>query len=243
MKFAGKKVFVTGGGVRVGAEIVRAFVSAGAKVIIHCNSSRNEAEKLLESLGGREKGHGLFSLDLSRKDLYEEGKITEDLKEIFAGTDILVNNASCYFRRSLPEESMQEMERQFRINFFAPIFLMKLFASCAKDGSSIINILDQGIAKADPQAFSYALSKKALAEAVKSAALTLAPRIRVNAVAPGPMIPPVDMPFSTMEKSRAGIPLKKIIAPSDLAESCLFLAGNTSITGEILFVDGGLSLV
>ena len=242
MVIAGKKVFVTGGGVRVGAAIVRAYAAKGARLVIHCNNSRNEAEELLESIGGREKGHTLFAFDLTDKNFREEGKNFASLKECLAECDVLINNASCYYRKDLFQESMQEISLQFEVNFFAPVFLMKLFAENAKDGASIVNILDQGIFKTDPKAFSYALSKKALAEATKSAALTFAPRIRVNAVAPGPMIPPVDMPFSTMEKSISSIPLKKAVAPEDVASSCVFLSENSSMTGAILTADGGLSL-
>lgn len=240
---AGKKVFITGGAIRVGAVLVRAFARAGARVVIHCNKSVSEGQKLLESIGGEEKGHSLFAFDLACDDLWNGEEKTLSLKKALEGVDILINNASCYFRKDLKEESMQEMLQQFQINFFAPVYLMKLFALQAAENSCIIHILDQGIAKADGGAFSYALSKKALAEAVKSAALTYAPRIRVNGVAPGPMIPPTDMPFSKMEKSVEKIPLKKAVDMEDLAESCLFLARNSSITGAVLFVDGGLHLM
>lgn len=243
MNIEGKTVFVTGGGVRVGAVIVRAFAARGARLVIHCNNSRKEAGELLESIGGREKGHRIFFCDLTDKKLREEGGKAASLKEIFADADVLINNASCYFRKNMMEETLAEMMAQFDVNFFAPVLLMKFFAERAKEGSNIINILDQGIVKSDPKAFSYSLSKKALAEATKSAALTLAPRIRVNAVAPGPMIPPVDMPFSTMEKSMDSIPLKKTVSPEDVACACLFLAENPSMTGSIITLDGGLSLV
>ena len=119
---------------------------------------------------------------------------------------------------------------------------MKFFAERAKAGSVIVNILDQGIAGTDKNTFSYALSKKALAEATKSAALSYAPAIRVNAVAPGPMIPPPDLPFSKMEKSIQSIPLQKAVAVEDVVSACLFVAGNASMTGAIVYVDGGLSL-
>ena len=243
MVLAGKKVFVTGGAVRVGAEIVRAFAREGACVTIHFRESSREASALLEEIGGRGKGHGLFQLDFSCGTFWEDPDSLRRLGEAFSGTDILVNNASCYFRKSLADETMAEMEKQFRVNFFAPVCLMKLFAAHAAASSCIINILDQGIAKADGKAFSYAISKKALAEATKSAALSLAPRIRVNGIAPGPMIPPADMPFSKMEKSRDAIPLKRTVSTKEVAESCLFAARNESMTGAILFVDGGLSLL
>ncbi|MBP5183419.1 MAG: SDR family oxidoreductase [Lentisphaeria bacterium] len=243
MVLAGKKVFVTGGAVRVGAEIVRAFAREGAFLTIHYRESVSEASALLKEIGGKEKGHGLFQMDFSGGNFREDTDSFRRLGEIFSGTDILVNNASCFFRKGLAEETMEEMEKQFQVNFFAPVRLMKLFAASTEGPRCILNILDQGIAKTDSKAFSYALSKKALAEATKSAALSLAPRIRVNGIAPGPMLPPADMPFSKMEKSREAIPRKRIVSTKDVAESCLFAARNESMTGAILFVDGGLSLL
>lgn len=243
LPLTGKKVFITGGAVRVGAALVRAFVSAGAKAVIHCHNSIQEGEKLLEEIGGREKGNDLILFDLAERGIWEDEKKCAQIKEIFSGTDILINNASCYVRTPLLQEDMREMERQYQINFFAPTALMKLFAASAGENSCIINILDQGICKSDPLAFSYSLSKRSLADATRNAALAFAPRIRVNAVAPGPVIPPVDMPLSRMEKSIERIPLKRAVKVEDVASACLFLASNSSMTGTILFVDGGLSLL
>ncbi len=242
MDFRNKKVLVTGGAIRIGREICKGFARAGATVVIHCNTHTEEGKLLLEELGGPGKGHALFSMDLSNAAELEKEENIRLLEEKFSGVDILVNNASCYIRTPIQQEKLPEMERQLNINFLSPVLLMKLFAEKAVQGSVIVNMLDQGIAKTDRNTFSYALSKKALAEATKSAALSYAPCIRVNAVAPGPMIPPPDLPLSKMEKSIQSIPLQKAIAVEDVVSACLFAAGNSSMTGAILYVDGGLSL-
>lgn len=242
MDFRNKKVLVTGGAIRVGREICKGFAHAGASVVIHCNTHIEEGKRLLEELGGPGKGHALFSMDLAHPAELEKEENIRMLGEMFSSVDILVNNASCYIRTPVQQETLPEMERQLNINFLSPSLLMKLFAEKAKEGSVIVNMLDQGIAKTDKNTFSYALSKKAFAEAAKSAALSYAPRIRVNSVAPGPMIPPPDLPLSKMEKSIQSIPLQKAIAVEDVVSACLFVAGNASMTGAIVYVDGGLSL-
>ena len=162
MDFRNKKVLVTGGAIRVGREICKGFAHAGASVVIHCNTHIEEGKRLLEELGGPGKGHALFSMDLAHPAELEKEENIRMLGEMFSSVDILVNNASCYIRTPVQQETVPEMERQLNINFLSPSLLMKLFAEKAKEGSVIVNMLDQGIAKTDKNTFSYALSKKAL---------------------------------------------------------------------------------
>jgi NAD(P)-dependent dehydrogenase (short-subunit alcohol dehydrogenase family) len=107
---------------------------------------------------------------------------------------------------------------------------------------AIVNLLDQRIAKVDHETFAYAISKKALAEATLAAALQLAPRVRVNGISPGPVFPPKGLESSKMEKTLASLPLKRAVSPDDLADACVMLVENDSITGSILNVDCGQRL-
>lgn len=236
MKIQDSRIFITGGAVRVGAAIARAFAQNGAKLIIHCNRSVREAEQLIAGFGGSGAGHSVVRCDLS-----EPGSAAE-LAPALRSANILINNASVFVRRTLLEESGTEADRQFRINYTAPVELMKLFAETGSGPRLIINMLDQGILHPDATSFSYAVSKKALAAATEAAALQLAPGIRVNGIAPGPVLPPVELPLSKMEKTLKTVPLGRPVALEDLCSACLFLAQNDSITGEILYVDGGQSL-
>lgn len=237
MDLKGKKVVVTGGAVRVGAALVQAFAAKGARLVIHCRHSLEEGKVLLEKIGGKKAGHTLMQMDLA-----DPETVALRGKELLAGSDILINNASSYIRKKMEEEETAEGLLQWQVNFHTPVLLMQLFAQQARPGSVVINMLDQGICRSDENSFSYALSKKALAEATGSAALQLAPRIRVNGIAPGPVLPPVGLEHSRMEKTLQYVPLQKPVGLSDLTAGAIFLAENESVTGEILFIDCGQSL-
>lgn len=240
MEIKGKKVLVTGGAVRAGAVLCRYFAAAGAKVVIHFNTSRDAALKLLAEIGGEPAGHSVVQCDLSD---ISAGKA---MINALAPLDILVNNASVFERRNISEETYEEGLRQFKVNFFAPVELMKSFAAGVRSAgiaeAVVINILDQGILKNDDSSFSYSISKKALAEATLNAALNFAPLIRVNAIAPGPMLPPPGLEHFKMEKTLKAVPLGRAVSLDDFASACLFLVTNSSVTGEIFYIDCGQSL-
>ena len=237
MDLAGKRVLVTGGALRTGAAIAKAFAKAGAKLVIHYRDSGGQAAELVEEMGGIAAGHSCVGFDLM------EIESIDTLLSECGPLDVLVNNASSFTQRKLEDETCAEAKEQFDINFWAPVELMKKFAAQPGEHElSIVNILDQRISKTDAAGFSYPLSKKALAEATLSAALQLAPRVRVNAVAPGPVFPPKGLEGSKMEKTLATLPLHRPVAPEDLADACVLLASNSSITGAILTVDCGQHL-
>ena len=237
MDILGKRVLVTGGAVRVGAEICRALSRAGAKVIIHCNNSERDARTLLNDIGGCSAGHSLSQFDLS--ELKSIPKYFEGLGEV----DVLINNASTFYMGSFSDESYEDARTQFDVNYWAPVELMRAFNSQSISEGCIINILDQRIDKVDPLGGSYPISKQALYAATRQAALQWAPRIRVNGIAPGPVLPPVGLEDSKMEKTLKEIPLNRKVELDDLTETCLFLIKNESITGDVIYVDCGHHLV
>ena len=231
-----KTVLVTGGAVRIGRAICTAFAHAGAKVIIHYNKSGKEAAELLRILGSEKAGHQLVKCELSAL------SSAERLIPALGRIDILVNNASGYFPCPLGKENIAIAEKQFAINLHAPLLLMRKFQEQKIKSGCIINLLDQRIAKFSPADGSYTLSKKALAEATCTSALQWAPRIRVNGVAPGAILPPRGMEKSKMKIQLSMTPMKKAPTPAEVAKACIFLAENDSITGQIIFVDGGQHL-
>ena len=237
MELNGKKVVITGSGRRVGAALVRTFAACGAHLVIHCRRSESEARQLLEEIGGGKAGHRLWVCDLT-----DWKKLEETAPAMLADAAVLINNASIFIRKTLRGETMPELNEQMAVNFTAPVRLMQLFAQYGRKPGCIINLLDQGICRPDEHSFSYALSKKALADATKAAALQLAPEIRVNGLAPGPVLPPAEMPESRMEKTLRSIPLRRPVALQDLCQGAVFLAENESMTGSVLFIDCGQSL-
>ncbi len=236
MDIKNKNVLVTGGALRIGQALCKAFAEAGANVVIHCNKSADAARKLLGELGGSGK-HRLVCCDFANPD------DVSALLEQSGHVDILINNASIYQPDPLISENADRTRAHFEVNFFAPLMLMKKFHEQLNGNSGcIINFLDQDVAKVSGSRGSYSLSRKALRDATLSAALEMAPRVRVNAVAPGPVLPPVGMEHSMMEQTLKEVPLARPVDLRDLAQACIFLAENESITGQILYVDCGQHL-
>ena len=237
MRIEGKTVLITGAAKRIGAEFARAFATAGAAVIIHCRRSRPEAEALAATLPGAGL-HRVLEADLAHPGAAEK---------LFAAAgrvDILVNNASLYCRSELAVAAPELDREHFEVNFWSPLELMRCFA--AQPGLSegaVINLVDQEALQVSPHGGAYALSRRALIDATLELARELGPRhLRFNAVAPGPVLPPVGLEHSKMEKTLPTVPLRRRVEPADLAAAVLFLAANDSITGAVLPVDGGQHL-
>lgn len=230
-----KTVFVTGGAKRIGAAICRCFSAAGYRVVLHCHTSVKEGEALADELGG-------VCVAVDFMDMAAVSSIMPQLIGLGFTPDVLVNSASLYKRASLAA-SIPALEREmFAINFEAPFELMRSFKEHCKKGA-IVNIGDQRTAFTDPAAGIYALAKKTLASAAEAAALEWAPDIRVNTVAPGLVLSPPGVNPNALNKLLPKVPLRKRSSEVDVAKACLYLAENQSITGQTLYIDGGLHLL
>ncbi len=234
-KQAAKTVFVTGGAKRIGAALCRCFAAAGYRVVLHCHTSVKEGEALADELGG-----ACVAVDFM--DMEAVSSIIPQLIELGFAPDVLVNSASLYKRASLAS-SIPALEREmFAINFEAPFELMRSFKEHCQKGA-IVNIGDQRTAFTDPAAGMYALAKKALASASEAAALEWAPDIRVNTVAPGLVLSPPGVNPNALDKLLPKVPMQKRSTEEDVAKACLYLAENQSMTGQTLYIDGGLHLL
>jgi NAD(P)-dependent dehydrogenase (short-subunit alcohol dehydrogenase family) len=227
MNLSGKRALVTGGAVRIGRAIVEALQQRGVDVVVHYNRSKAEAEALSPLT---------VQADLARP---EE---CAGLIERAGFPDILVNNASVFTRDSLASATPERVLREFQVNLFAPLELMRAFGLHLKTGA-IVNLLDRRVRCHDTACVPYSVSKKGLEELTKHAALALAPRIRVNAVAPGPVLPPPGSSAGSARELAGRIPLDNLPSPEQIAEAVLFLLEAESVTGQILFVDGGQHLL
>ena len=233
-----KNVLITGGARRVGAELVRRFAAAGARVAIHCRNSRAEAEQLLTSLAQSDR-HRIFCADLARPG---------EAERLFAAVgrvDVLVNNASLYRAGRLAAGSEAGDRLHFEVNFWSPLALMRAFAAQEElTEGCVVNLLDQETAIETPQGGGYALSRRALRDATLAFARELGPRnLRFNGVCPGPVLPPVGLEHSRMEKTLPTLPLRRKVDLGELADAVLFLCRMDSITGELLYVDCGQHLL
>lgn len=234
MNLSNYRVLVTGGAVRVGREICRALARAGAKVVVHYHSSEAAARQLAVEING----------DIVQGDL----TLSDDRERIFrdAGAiNALVNNASVYRPKPLLDESLKSLRNQLEINFIAPLEMMKLFRMQLVGAPGVIvNMLDQEVLQEAHSKGGYSLAKKSLRDATLAAARTYAAEdLRVNGIAPGPVIPPPGMEHSKMEKTLRHVPLRRPVALAELAEACTFLIGAQSITGHILCIDCGQHLI
>ncbi len=236
MDIKSKNVLVTGGAVRIGADICRAFADAGAHVVIHCNKSDHEAMVLLEQLGGTSVGHSIYQSDFSDTELV--GEIIPEIGQI----DILINNAAIFSMHPMADEDFDTGQFQFDVNYWSAVELMRTFYAQDLEEGVIINILDQRINKIDELGASYPISKKALHEATLQAALQWGPKIRVNAVAPGPVLPAINFPGNKPAEKIVTRKDHEIAKISDLTDACLFLARTDSVTGNVIYVDCGLHL-
>ena len=234
-------VLVTGGGIRVGKAICQTFAEHGARVIVHCHQSIQAADELVSHLPETANGdsHMVIQGDLTDPD-YRAGLIP-GLRAQGVRLNCLINNASTYRRSPLRSLSETEIRADFEINFFAPFFLMKAFAELCGSGC-VINLLDQRVTTVEKNTGAYGLAKKALRDATEAGALEWAPDIRVNAVAPGYSLPPPGATEEGMRPLLNNIPMRQPSPPDHIAQACAFLAKSPTVTGQILFVDGGMHL-
>lgn len=229
---------ITGGGRRIGAAIARVLARAGYAVMLHTRT-RAPAERLaaeIEQAGGRAR---VILGDLADAEALR-GVIPA--AAAFGPLTLLVNNAGEFEPDEIATLTREGFERAIAVNLAAPLFLTQAFAAQAPAGSSIVNVLDQRVLKPTPRFLSYTLSKSALHTATTTLAQALAPRLRVNAVAPGPTLPSPrqrDEDFAAQAKS---LPLEHGPTPEDIAAAVLYLAGAQSVTGVTLPVDGGQHL-
>ena len=233
---------VTGGAVRVGRAISLALGEAGYDVAVHYGSSAGEAEELASTL--RADGRRAIALhaDLSLPDAPSSlvGRAAGELGRL----DLLVNNAAI-FPHSRPEDvAPDEWDRVFALNARAPFFCSQAAARVMPEaGGCIINISESGSGEAWPGYVPYLASKAALISLTRGLARAWAPRIRVNAVAPGPVLLPDSYDRVEREKAAARTALGRVGRPDDVAEAVLYLDRAGYVTGEVLYVDGGSRLL
>lgn len=235
----GKKVLITGGAKRIGRAIAIAFAEEGADVVITYRESRKEADVLRSEL--EEKGVRCWILKGNLEDTSKVSEMIDKAVDMTGGLDVLVNNAGVYPLSEFGSISMRDIEESFSVNVWAPLFLTKRFAGVVEKGC-VINIIDAQIVRMAKGRFAYTLSKGALYFLTRLLAMELAPRIRVNAVAPGPILPPEGKDKEYMRRITRKIPLKKSGTPEDVAGAVVFLAKSDFITGEVIYVDGGYHL-
>jgi pteridine reductase len=230
---------VTGSAIRLGRAIALALAGAGFDIALHYHSSARPVLAAAAEIRALGVECEAFQLDLSNVQAIPT--FMDRVGERFPALNLLINSASAYTQATLQETTADVFDAQFAVNLRAPFFLTQAFARAGRQGQ-VINILDNKIAFNQFQYAAYLLSKKALAELTKLAAVELAPNIRVNAVAPGVVLPAGTRSQEYIDWRVQGIPLRFQGETNHIAQAILYLVQNTFVTGQILLVDGGESL-
>lgn len=229
---------ITGGARRIGRAISQRLAAAGYAVAIHCNRSEEDAVSLKREIERKGGQCAILSADLS--DRAAAKKLVTGAKAALGPLTLLVNNASVFEEDAISSLDRERWDRHLAINLASPVFLAKAFAAQALAGrSSIVNILDQRVFKPTPLFFSYAVSKAALHSATHMLAQALAPGIRVNGVAPGPILPSLRQSAEDFARQSERLPLEHSPGAEDVADAVLYLAGAHGVTGTVIPVDGG----
>ena len=236
-----RKIIITGGATRMGAAIAIKLSGPNKEILIHYNKSKLKAERLKKELSSKGTKVYLVKGDLSKET--DIKKIIKFAKSKLKFFDCLVNNASLFENDKLENFSLDSWSKHLRTNLRAPALLTKEFAKNVKGkNNNIINIIDQRVFKLTPYFFSYTLSKTGLYTLTKTSAMSLAPNIRVNAIAPGPTIKNQRQSEKHFKKQYLATPLKRQVGVEQICNAVDFFIKNISITGQVLAIDSGQNL-
>lgn len=238
----GKVVLVTGGAKRVGAAICRRLHASGANLMLHYRTSAGEARLLQAELNHQRNE----SVSLIQADLLDLGKLPsliDQTVQSFGRLDALVNNAATFYQTPIGEISAEDWENLIGADLRAPLFIAQAAAAALKKTQgAIVNITDIHAERPLKNYVLYSVAKAGLVGLTRSLARELAPEVRVNAVAPGPILWPDDEAFDELSRQRiiSHTPLRREGSPEDIAKAVHFLLVEaTYVTGETINVDGG----
>ena len=244
LPLAGQTALVTGGARRVGAEIVRHLHAAGAQLAIHCHRSQAAARALAADLNvQRADSAAVFPADLLLTDSMPA--LVAAITAHFDGLHILVNNASSFYPTSLGQLTASQWDELMGSNLKAPLFLAQAAANELKRAHGlIVNIVDIHGLRPLPGYIIYSTAKAALIHLTRALARELAPEVRVNGVAPGPVLwPETGTDAAQQREIIASTLLQRAGSPADVARAVRFFAADAPyVTGQVLAIDGGRSL-
>ena len=236
-----RKIIITGGATRIGAAIAKKLSGKNVEIIIHFNKSRAKAIALKKEL--EKNGTKIYLVKGNFNKDEDIRKIIKSSKKYLKYFDCLINNASMFENDKLNNFSSESWDKHLNINLKAPALLTREFAKNVKGkNNNVINIIDQRVFKLTPFFFSYTLSKTGLYTLTKTSAMSLAPKIRVNGIAPGPTIKNKRQSKIHFKKQFLATPLKQQVNVNEIANAVDFFIKTSSITGQVISIDSGQSL-
>jgi NAD(P)-dependent dehydrogenase (short-subunit alcohol dehydrogenase family) len=233
---------VTGGAKRIGRAIVEDLAAHGFGVVIHCNRSTSEAQQLASAV--RAKG-GIAEVVLADlTDMSAVERLIGAASALAGPIDLLVNNASAFEPDSAQDFAWDVWDRHFAVHVKAPVMLARAFAAALprdREGL-VVNVIDQRVWKPTPRYFTYSLSKAALWDATRTMAQSFAPRVRVNALGPGPTLANVRQSDADFAAQAASVPLGHGPTLDEFGRTIRYLWEARSVTGQMIAIDGGQHL-
>ncbi|MBC6980419.1 SDR family oxidoreductase [Caulobacter sp. 17J80-11] len=231
---------VTGAAKRIGRAVALKLADAGFDVAVHYGRSEAEAQALADEIAAKGRAAALVKADLTKE--AEVERVVAKAASALGPVSVLVNNASTFRDDRAMTMTRAGWDAHMETNLRAPLVLAQSFARQAPDGASIVNIVDQRVWKPNPQFFSYSLSKAGLWFATRTLAQALAPKIRVNAVGPGPTLASIWQSPDDFAAEAGGTLLERGASPEEIAAAVLFLVDSPAVTGQMIAVDGGQHL-
>ncbi|MGQ8335606.1 SDR family NAD(P)-dependent oxidoreductase [Sunxiuqinia sp. A32] len=236
-----KTVLITGAAKRLGKEMAKHLAQKGWDVAIHYNSSAEPANMLREELMKcfPDGDFQLFQANLANR--LEVENLVKEVLDKMGHLDLLINNASVFESAYLKNTDFNLLNEQMAVNFQAPFLLIRDFAKMVQEGV-VVNLVDTRITSNKSNYAAYSLSKKVLWELTKMAALEFAPDIRINAIAPGAILPPEDKDENYLWDLAEQIPMKRPGGVEPILRNLDYILDNEYMTGQLLFADGGENL-
>jgi NAD(P)-dependent dehydrogenase (short-subunit alcohol dehydrogenase family) len=230
---------VTGAADRIGAAIARRLARDGWAVVVHYRNSADKADTVVADI--RAAGGQARTIRADLADRNQRNGLIVAARALFGPLSLLVNNASLFERDSASDLEEEVWDAHFAVHAEAPAFLARDFAAQLPEtmAGNIINIIDERVLDLSPAFFSYTLSKSVLWTMTRTLAQSLAPRIRVNAVAPGPTVPPPYVSADVYARRVSELPLGRSADPDDIADGVVAILSLGAMTGQMITLDGG----
>ena len=234
----GRVALVTGGARRVGRALALALADGGARIAIHHHESPADAASLIDQLSARGIDAVAFQYDLRKADAPD--RLVADVVDHFGTLDILVNSAAVMVRSPLEDITFDQWDDTFALNLRAPFFCARAAErAMGERGGVIVNLADLAGIEAWPAYAAHGISKAGVIHMTRVLARILAPRVRVNAIAPGAVLLPESWSADDAAHLERTTPLHRLGSPNDVAQAMLYLIEADYVTGDLIVVDGG----
>ncbi|WP_274630676.1 SDR family oxidoreductase [Arvimicrobium flavum] len=239
---AARTALVTGGAKRIGRAIVENLAAHGFGVVIHCNRSRADADALAAAIRGKGGEAAVVTADLSEQRAV--GGLIDQATATLGPIGLLVNNASVFEPDTADDFEWEVWDRHFALHLKAPAMLTRNLAAALPPNQEglVVNIVDQRVWKPTPHYFSYTLSKSSLWDATRTMAQSFAPRLRVNAIGPGPTLANIRQSAADFEAQAGSVLLGRGPSLDEFGATIRYLWETRSITGQMIAIDGGQHL-